>query len=47
MLVLQEERRIEVRTREDPQRTTQIAGEGGTVHIRVHVREIAVDAIYV
>ena len=47
MLVLQEERRIEVRTREDLQRTTQIAGEGGTVRIHIHIREIAVDAINV
>jgi len=44
VLVSQGERRIEVRTREGQQWPTQIASAGQTV--RVHGRELAVDAIY-
>ncbi len=44
VLVSPDERRIEVRTRESQQWTTQIAGAGESV--RIHGREIAVDAIY-
>ncbi len=43
VLVSQDERRIEVRTRESQQWTTQIADAGESV--RIHGREIAVDAI--
>ncbi len=44
VLVAQAERRIEVRTREDTRWTTQVGRAGETV--RIHGREIAVDAIY-
>ena len=44
VLVSQDERRIEVRTREGQQWLTQIGGAGQAV--RVHGREFSVDAIY-
>lgn len=44
VLVSQTERRIEVRTRQDQQWTTEVACGGETV--RIHGREVAVDAIY-
>jgi len=44
VLVSQDQRRVEVRTREAQQWTTKIVGAGETVCI--HGREIAVDAIY-
>jgi hypothetical protein len=44
VLVAQGERRIEVRTRQGEEWTTQIA-EAGEM-IRIHGREFAVDAIY-
>ncbi len=44
VLVTQDERRIEVRTRQGQEWTTQIAEAGET--IRIHGREFAVDAIY-
>lgn len=45
VLVSQDERRIEVRTRDEQlQWTTQIAGAGESV--RIHGRDVAVDAIY-
>jgi Uma2 family endonuclease len=44
VLVSQTERRVEVRTRQGQQWLTQIGGAGESV--RVHGRELAVDAIY-
>jgi Uma2 family endonuclease len=44
VLVSQEERRVEVRTLQDRQWTSVVGGSGETV--RIHGREIAVDAIY-
>lgn len=44
VLVAQDERRIEVRTRMGPQWTTEVGTAGQTV--RVHGRELAVDVLY-
>ena len=44
VLVSQDERRVEVRTLKDQQWTTHVAGAGETV--RIHGRDVAVDAIY-
>ena len=44
VLVSQDERHIEVRSREDQHWTTQVGGAGETV--RIQGREVAVDAIY-
>jgi Uma2 family endonuclease len=44
VLVSQDQRRIEVRTRDGDEWTTQV-GSGGDI-VRIHGREVAVDAIY-